>query len=110
MIDVNTTAAMRYYQSVFNLRLKQKPAADIIFYQTLSDEKWELTLPSLRVYGNRDEFLTIQAAANLSSLDEPLLEQILILPTADLMLKLKRKAGFESIHALRQNFCPIWQD
>lgn len=62
-------------------------------YQTLPDERWDLTLVSQRVYGNRDQYLAVMAAAGLDNLDQPLNEQILVLPNEATLNQLKRAAG-----------------
>lgn len=67
-----------------------------IIYQTLPDERFDLTLVSQRVYGNRDEYLTIMAAAGLDRINQELKEQILILPDQSLLLQIKEQAGIST--------------
>ncbi|KAA6207890.1 hypothetical protein [Avibacterium paragallinarum] len=73
-----------------------------IRYETKFDEKHDLTLVSLRVYGRRNEFLTIMAAAGLGSFDEPLNEQILVLPTEKQLKEIKSRAGYENNQEKRE--------
>lgn len=90
----------------FSQRTKSWDVA--IFYETLPDEKWDLTLVSARVYGNRNEFLTIMAAAGLDRADMPLVQQKLVLPNQSQLAVMKRNAGFESNAELRVDFAPTW--
>ncbi|WP_227461727.1 hypothetical protein [Cupriavidus pauculus] len=63
-------------------------------YETLPDERHDLTLVALRVYGSRDEFLTIMAAAGLDTLEQVLPEQTLVLPTWPQLQAIKRKTKY----------------
>lgn len=67
--------------------------ANAIRYQTKPDERLDLTLVARRVYGTPNEWPVIMAAAGLQSVDEPLNEQLLVLPTADNLQRLKRNLG-----------------
>lgn len=64
-----------------------------IRYFTKPDERLDMTLASNRVYGNREEGITIMAAAGLDSVESILNEQLLVLPTLEQLLALKKKAG-----------------
>jgi hypothetical protein len=76
---------------------ERQPAwAECIIYMTLPDERWDMTLVSQRVYGNRDEFLTVMAAAGLDSVEQQLTERELVLPTPRQLVELKRLAGFNA--------------
>jgi len=76
---------------------QRQPAwAERVVHQTLPDERWDMTLTSQRVYGNRDEFLTVMAAAGLDSPEQELTERVLILPTARQLALLKARAGFNA--------------
>jgi hypothetical protein len=108
LIDKNTVAAKSFYRSVREFSLRTKTWETAIFYQTLPDEAWDLTLVSARVYGNRNEFLVIMAAAGLDRADMPLPQMQLILPTPQQLLTMKRKSGFESNPDLRKDFAPTW--
>lgn len=65
-------------------------------YQTLPDERWDLTLVSQRVYGNRNEFLAVMAAAGLDRFDQELTERELILPNAQRLEIIKQDTGYTS--------------
>lgn len=65
-------------------------------YQTLPDERWDLTLVSQRVYGNRNEFLAVMAAAGLDRFDQELTERELVLPNAQRLEIIKQDTGFTS--------------
>ena len=67
-----------------------------ILYQTLPDERWDLTLVALRVYGDRKEWLTIMAAAGLDRVSDELPEQVLVLPNQQLILAFKEQAGIDA--------------
>jgi hypothetical protein len=60
-----------------------------------------LTLVSRRVYGRRDEYLAIMAAAGLSHVDDELTERKLCLPTPEQLQQIKRATGYESIETFR---------
>lgn len=111
MIDANTVAAKNFYKLVRQFVETIQPwDTTARYYDTKPDEVYDLSLVSQRVYGNRDEFLAVMAAAGLSTFDQPLTQRKLTLPNASTMYLLKRQAGFESIAELRDNFSPTWGD
>lgn len=59
-------------------------------------EKHDLRKLALRVYGDADEARTIMAAAGLSTVDSPLPEQDIVLPTREYLAFLKARAGITS--------------
>jgi len=67
--------------------------ATAIRYYTKPDERFDLTLVARRVYGLPDEWPVVMAAAGLQSVDEPLNEQLLVLPTLQQLQRLKRNVG-----------------
>ena len=67
--------------------------ATAIRYHSKPDEKHALTLIARRVYGLPNEWPIIMAAAGLQSVDEPLNEQLLVLPTLSQLQTLKRELG-----------------
>ena len=82
-------------KNLFHNRLRQfaqtTPSwGTAIRYHTKPDEKYDLTLVARRVYGLPEEWPVIMAAAGLQSVDEPLNEQLLILPTLAQLQTLKR--------------------
>lgn len=81
--------AGRFYQLIRDFAVRTPNYATAIRYQTKPDERGDLTLVSKRVYGTRDEALTIQAAAGLQSPESELLEQRLVLPTPDQLRAIK---------------------
>lgn len=88
--------ASSFYRAVRQFADTARVWQDAIRYQTLPDERWDLTLVSQRVYGNRDEYLAVMAAAGLDRFDQELSEQELVLPTAQLLQALKRQTGYRS--------------
>ena len=67
--------------------------ATAIRYHTKPDERFDLTLVARRAYGLPSEWPVIMAAAGLQSVDEPLNEQLLVLPTLEQLQRLKRNTG-----------------
>jgi hypothetical protein len=101
-LDNQSTAAARYFQLVRQFCARRQNWQSAIRYETKPDERYDLTLVSKRVYGRRDEFLTIQAAASLDSPESPLTERLLVLPTENQMNVFKRTAGFVNSAQQRQ--------
>jgi hypothetical protein len=62
------------------------------------------------VYGRRDEYLAVMAAAGIDNVDQPLKQKRLVLPTESQLYAIKRQTGFESIADLREGFGPVWAD
>ena len=83
----------RLYALIRSLTLETPSWATAIRYHTKPDERFDLTLIARRVYGLPDEWPVIMAAAGLQSVDEPLNEQLLILPTLEQLQRLKRNTG-----------------
>lgn len=108
MIEQNTIAAKAFYRAVREFSLRTNGWDNAVFYEVKPDEKWDLTLVSERVYGNRHEFLTIMAAAGLDRADMPLQQIKLILPVQGTLLKMKRATGFESNPEQRKDFKATW--
>lgn len=67
-----------------------------IAHFTKPDERWDLTLVSYRVYGTRNEALTIMAAAGLDRYDQELTERELILPNAARLQAIKDMTGYSN--------------
>lgn len=89
------------YRYVRDFAVKTKAWEVAIRYQTKPDERLNLPLVSYRVYGRRDEFLTIMAAAGLDSVEQSMPEQLLTLPTAQQLLAIKAQAGFVNLDKYR---------
>jgi hypothetical protein len=85
-----------------------KPLQGAVYYQVLPDEVWDMSLVSQRVYGRRDEFLAVLAAAGLGGFDEALPMKVLVLPNPAQLDQLKRRTGFESIAEFREDGKPVW--
>lgn len=87
----------RFYRAVRQYVLTAPVwATDLVQYQTLPDETWDLTLVSQRVYGTRDEFLAIMACAGLDRVNQPLTERLLRLPNRQRLEMLKSSCGYSS--------------
>ncbi len=110
MSDIDTQAAKSFYKAVRLFAERTKPWQPAIFHEVLLDEIWDSTLISQRVYGSRDEFLTIMAAAGCDTVDQPIPQMTLVLPTSAQLFTMKRRAGFESVDSLRDAGKPTWVD
>lgn len=108
MIDKNSTAAKNFYKEVRLFSERTKSWESKISYETKPDEAHDLTLVSQRVYGRRDEFLVIMAAAGLDMVDQALPQKRLTLPTEAQLFAIKRRTGFESRADSLDNFSPTW--
>ncbi len=108
MIDNNTNAARAFYQAIRTFSERTQPWEIAIFYETKPDERFDITLVSQRVYGNRFEFLAVMAAAGLDMVDQPLPQKRIVLPTISQLFTIKRKVGFESDPDKRKDFAPTW--
>lgn len=93
---VRMISASRFYRAVRQFSVTAPPWAEAIRYFTLPDERWDLTLVSQRVYGTRDEYLAVMAAAGLDRFDQELTERQLVLPTPQRLEAIKRMTGFVS--------------
>lgn len=102
MIEVNTAAANRLYQLVRDFAARAKPWDVAVRYHSRPDERNDLTLVSQRVYGRRDEFMAVMAAAGLDSVEQELSERLLILPTEAQLLAFKERAGFVNLQRDRR--------
>lgn len=110
MSDIDSQAAKDFYREVRDFAGRTKIWEPAIFHEVLLDEIWDATLISQRVYGNRDEFLAVMAAAGVDTVDQPIPQKQLVLPTTAQLYSLKRRAGFESIEASREDGKPTWID
>lgn len=88
--------ASRFYREVRQYSLTAPVWDTAIRYFTKPDEKWDLTLVSQRVYGNRDEYLAVMAAAGLDRMDQPLTERELVLPSVERLNMIKARTGYVS--------------
>jgi hypothetical protein len=84
----------RLFKLVRDFAQQTPPWATAIRYQTMPDERFDLTQVASRVYGSRDEFLVIQAAAGLDSCECELSERLLVLPTSAQLAAMKVQAGY----------------
>jgi hypothetical protein len=109
MLDQNNQAARVFWRLVRDFAESKKPWDEAINYDVRPDEQWDATLVSQRVYGRRSEYMTVLAAAGISSVDEPLDQRRIVLPTESQLRQLKFKAGFESRHDYREKGAPTWR-
>lgn len=111
MIDTDTRAAAAFFREVRKFALSAKQwDRNAIFYETKPDEAYDLSLVSRRVYGRRDEYLCVMAAAGIDSFDQALPQKVIVLPSERELIRIKRKTGFESQADLRENYAPLWLD
>lgn len=107
-IDQNTQAARVFYRLVREFVSAIKPWDVVTYYDTGPDEVLDLIKVSLRVYGRPDEHLCVMAAAGMDTVDEPLGQRRIALPTEAQLRSLKQAAGFESRTTYRENGKPTW--
>jgi hypothetical protein len=105
-IETNTGSINLFYRLINDFATLTPPWGEAIRYQTLPDERWDMSLVSARVYGRRDEFLTVQAAAGLDSIEYELVEQLLVLPTDTQLTALKAQAKFVNLDVDRPSSSP----
>lgn len=110
MTDIDSQAAKSLYKLVRSFSERTKPWQVAIFHSVLPDEQWDATLVSQRVYGRRDEFLVVMAAAGIDTVDQPLPQKQIVLPTEGQLYTLKRRSGFESIPDYREDGKPTWAE
>lgn len=101
-LESDTRSAKDFYREIRKFAERAQPwHHGVIWYETKPDERFDLSLVSARVYGRRDEYLAVLAAAGLDSFDQPLTERMIALPSEFRLTQIKRAARFESISGLR---------
>jgi hypothetical protein len=85
-----------FYKAVRQFALTAPTWEPAIRYFTKPDERWDLTLVAERVYGDREEYLAVMAAAGLDRLDQELIERELVLPLPDRLALIKSRTGFKT--------------
>lgn len=102
MLASDTRAAKGFYREIRRFaESAQTWNTGVVWYETKPDERFDLSLVSMRVYGRRDEFFAVLAAAGLDGFDQPLTERMLVMPSDFRLTQIKRATGFESVAALR---------
>lgn len=96
MAERSTQAAGALFRAVARFARTTKPWEPAIWYETKPDERFDLTLASQRVYGRRDEYLVIMAAAGLSHVDDEMTERKLCLPNEAQLRAMKQQAGYQA--------------
>jgi hypothetical protein len=108
-MDKDPCAAARFYRAIRDFSVQAKPwSTNAIWYETRPDESLDFTLVSQRVYGRRDEFLAVMAAAGIDSFDQAMPQQKIALPKETALHRIKRQTGFESQSDYREDFAPVW--
>ena len=107
-MDKDPRAAKSFYRDVRKFAETVKPWQDQISYETKPQQEMDITLVPQCVYDRRDEALAVMAAAGLDTADQPLTQRRLALPTEGKLYELKRRNGFESIAAYREDGAPAW--
>lgn len=95
-IEKNAMACNRFLMLVRDFTARIKPYQTALRYEVKPDDVRDLTKISQKVYGNRHEVLVVMACAGLSTVDQPVSIQTLVLPTPQQLKALKARAGFES--------------
>lgn len=96
-LEDQTPSTAMFYKMVRNFALRTRPWQTAIRYQTKPDERSNLPLVSQRVYGRRDEFLAVMAAAGLDSVEQVMSERLLTLPTEGQLKAFKDRARFNNL-------------
>lgn len=86
----------RFYREVRQFALTAPSWEPAIRYFTKPDERWDLTLVAERVYGDREEYLAVMAAAGLDRLDQELTEREIVLPLPERLALIKSRTGFST--------------
>lgn len=104
MLNDDTRSAKDFYREIRKFAERAHPwHSGVVWYETKPDERFDLSLVSARVYGRRDEFFAVLAAAGLDGFDQPLTERMIALPSEFKLTQIKRATHFESIAALRDS-------
>jgi hypothetical protein len=93
-VAISPQARNRLFQAVRDFAVQTPAWGPALRYQTLPDERFDLTLASQRIYGRRTESLVVQAAAGLDSPELELSERLLVLPTDAQLRAMKIQAGY----------------
>lgn len=107
-VDQNSQNAKNFYKAVSNFSKTAKAWDSMIRYEIKPDERYDPTLISRRVYGSSDEFLAVMACAGTSSFEDEIVQKTIVLPNRQLLERIKRKTGFESIPDNRYNGKARW--
>lgn len=91
----------RFYRAVRQFAVSTPVWGASTRYFTLPDERFDLTLVSQRIYGNRDEWLAVMAAAGLDRIDQELTERELVLPNPDQLQAIKERTGYQKPPVIR---------
>lgn len=94
-------AESNFYREIRQFALTAPTWEQARRYFTLPDERWDLTLVSERVYGTRDEYLTILAAAGLDRVNQELTPRELVLPTPERLALIKARTGYSTDQVAR---------
>ncbi|WP_313416872.1 hypothetical protein [Pseudomonas oryzihabitans] len=89
----------QFYRKVREFAATRKDWQEAIRYDTQPDERWDATLVSQRVYGTRDEYLAVIAAAGIDHPFQELTQRRLVLPTPAQLLAFKQMTSFASTSA-----------
>lgn len=85
-----------FYKAVRQFATTAPSWEPAIRYFTKPDERWDLTLVAERVYGDREEYLAVMAAAGLDRFDQELTEREIVLPLPDRLALIKSRTGFKT--------------
>lgn len=102
ILENPTTSLVRFYREIRDFSLRTQVWQTALRYETRPDERYDMTLTSLRAYGRRDEFIVVLAAAGLDSVEQMLPEQRLVLPTESQLRAIKQRAGYQNLAAYRE--------
>ncbi len=108
-MDSNPQAARALYRLVRDFSVGVSVTSrNVIYYDIKPDERFDASRVSFRVYGRWDEYLAVMAAAGIDTIEQPMEQKTIALPTDGLLTSMKRQAGFESIAEYRDSGKPTW--
>ena len=107
--DQDTRAAAAFWREIRRFADSARPwTTNAVYYEIKPDEAHDPSLVSRRVYGRRDEFMAVMAAARIDNVDQALPQKRIVLPDEGALLRIKRQTGFESRSDYREDFAPTW--
>lgn len=90
----SSVATAAFVKAVRRFSVQTPDWGSAVRYETKPDERHDITLIAERVYGDRNEFMVIFAAAGLDTLEQVIPEQRLVLPTRAQLQAIKRDTGY----------------
>ncbi len=90
------TSAAEFVRIVRNFAQNTPDWAVAVRHWVTPDEILDPTKISMRVYGNRNEFLAVMAAAGTDSLEQAITQRMLVMPTFPQLNAIKVRCGLST--------------